>query len=638
VEKRFLRSNEGSSRPDRLVFVDCETRPDPERSTPRREVHRLWFGWAEFAQRSPEGRWKRETFRFDGAEEFWEWIHAKQTRDNVLWVFAHNLAFDASVLRLWERIKAGEWEIGIRGEPTGTTKAGSPRKRPYGFLVLGDPPTIFKMRRGGRHPAVLVDSRNYFPGSLRDLGASIGVEKLDPPAPTGMADEWDRYCLRDVEIVSRAVRLLVDWHQSEDLGRWKYTAAGISYAAFRHSHLKQPVLLHDSAEIKQLERDAYYGGRLELFRHGVIPGLTYKLDVNSLYPAIMADALVPVDLAESGHESWDGPPDRIRHPETTIADVLIHSDSERFPVRDKRGLIFPVGRYWTTLAGPELDRACRTGSVAKVGRWCRFRLRRMFGEFVERFYTDRIAARKDGVRWREAFCKMLLNSLYGKFGQLTGEWVTDRKEGGFRDGEEWLVWSDSEQRTVRFRSVLGYVFRNEDRKPAPGTFPATSAWITALAREKMRELMETAGPETVVYLVTDALFVSQVGFDRLLRAGKIDPDRLGALKVEAVGLDADFKGVHWYRVGAAEKRGNVRPNAKPVSTSRWEDDQFERLSSLLARQPDGTVRVSRRTAGYCRKYKRGMLMADGSVEPLRLDRPEPPESMVQGLDIISAWS
>ena len=637
MQRRYLRPNSGSRQPTRLVFVDCETRPDPDTSTAICESHSLWFGCSQFCQRNESGGWDRERFRFGSQDQFWSWLAGKQHRDQVLWLFAHNLAFDATVLGLWEQVRSGEWEIGISGEPTGLTQAGTERKRPYGFFVLGDPPTIVKMRRGGRYPLVAVDTLNYFPVSLARLGERIGLEKLDPPTGAAPLAEWESYCERDVRIISVAVRSLLNWHREQELGNWSYTAAGIAMSAFRHSHLKTRILLHTSDTIKQLERDGHYGGRLELFRHGVCPGLTYKLDVNSLYPSIMRTALVPIDVAESRHEGWTGSPGVVRHPETTIADVLIESDRERFPLRTKAGLIFPVGRYWTTLTGPELARAYRTDSVRAVGRWCRYKLRRVFADYVDRFHGLRLLARRDGEGWKERLCKMLLNSLYGKFGQLSSEWEIVRRDESYDDGEEWSRWSETEQEVTRYRAVLGYVFRQRPRVPAPNSFPAISAWITALARERMAELIATAGEAEVRYLVTDAICTSQLGFDRLLQAGEIDPDELGKLKVEAVGLDADFRAIHWYRVGAAEKRGSLKPTAKPVATSRWEQDRFERLAGIVSRRPDSTVRITRQTKGYLREYRRGELLADGSVRPLRIDNPEPPESMVQDLTVVSVF-
>lgn len=52
-------------------------------------------------------------------------------------------------------------------------------------------------------------------------------------------------------------------------------------------------------EILDFARESYYGGRFEVFAHGIVPGLSYEYDINSAYPWAMA--IMPA-WEEAGYE------------------------------------------------------------------------------------------------------------------------------------------------------------------------------------------------------------------------------------------------------------------------------------------------------------------------------------------------
>ena len=79
----------------------------------------------------------------------------------------------------------------------------------------------------------------------------------------------------------------------------------MAFKAYRYvnaqggTYLRYPITCHVDPVATALERQAYVGGRTEVFRCAVPVALPcYKLDINSLYPSVMASNLFPTRLLE----------------------------------------------------------------------------------------------------------------------------------------------------------------------------------------------------------------------------------------------------------------------------------------------------------------------------------------------------
>ncbi len=616
---RYLRNNKATSQPSNLVFVDTETLGKPEPDRLWSEQHSLRLGVAISLRYESDTVTRRKVHHFKTTDEFWSIVRGRLRKRTPLWIIAHNVGFDMTILGFWQLLADGKYKIG--SEPTGKEdKNGKPILRNLGFLCVDDPPTIVTAsHHQGLGKITIVDSMNYWPTSLKKIGQSVGCEKTEMPDIEAPDAEWFAYCEQDVRVVETAFVKLMTWVKSEDLGNFKYTAPGQSFAAFRHRFKKDAVCLHQNEHVKTLERDSYLGGRLELFFRGEVKDQVFGLDVKSMYPFVMRERTFPAQLI--AHWKTHGPSacDPNSLDRRYAAEVVIDSPDETYPIRTLQGMVFARGRFHTALCGLELERAATHGHIASVGRWACYRLKPLFRGFVDHFFSRRQEYAASGESLAADLCKLMLNSLYGKFGQLTAEWQDDHQHDGPGGFEKWVVANTEDRGFTDWRLVGKLVQHKAAREEHKQSFPAVAAWVTAAAREYLLELIKIAGWKNLLYCVTDALYVTEAGKSNLTSADLVSGDTLGSLAVECQGRNSRFEALHHFHVGQKQKFGSRKSKALEFPDGDVEEVKFEGLASVLSREQTNSVRVYKQVKRFSKEYKRGNTLADGRVVPFVLD-------------------
>ncbi|GAH95021.1 unnamed protein product, partial [marine sediment metagenome] len=79
------------------------------------------------------------------------------------------------------------------------------------------------------------------------------------------------------------------------------------------------------------------------------------------------------------------------------------------------------GTFWVTLTSPELDAVYRTGKILEVGQAALYSKAPLFKKWVNEVYAMRRGFIEASNPVFADFSKISLNSLYGKFGQKSGE-------------------------------------------------------------------------------------------------------------------------------------------------------------------------------------------------------------------------
>src|SRR5574340_1197452 len=218
---------------------------------------------------------------FGRCDQLWDFIGRCQVKDRTTWVFAHCLGYQLTLLDFWRRLDAsGERHL---------------------WSVLSDPPTIVCTRRG-RRVVKYVDTVNYFREPLPSLlGGRDGRSgwALDPGASVHDHIEWCRRASRALGgLLCRMIRIC----RRELRSTWQCTAASLSWSVYRRWYLSQPVYVHGDQEASQLEAESLFGGLLQVSRLGPVSSATQSLDVNSLYPYVMATQPTPHRLRRYYHE------------------------------------------------------------------------------------------------------------------------------------------------------------------------------------------------------------------------------------------------------------------------------------------------------------------------------------------------
>jgi hypothetical protein len=161
----------------------------------------------------------------------------------------------------------------------------------------------------------------------------------------------------------------------------------------------------------------YFGGRVQCFEYGDLTGDFQSVDINSAYPYAMLSPH-PYSLE---YEIKDGAPKKRRSSWGPMLFVVECVARGCFPYRGtNQNLYFPADdiprRYFVT--GWELLAALETETIEEMTilEHYEFEETRDFSEYVMHFWNLRQEFKAEGDKGGEFYCKIFLNSLYGKFG------------------------------------------------------------------------------------------------------------------------------------------------------------------------------------------------------------------------------
>lgn len=589
----FMRHNKGGELPHLAMWTDTETQPRD--IGPNLVSHHLTFGWGVFQRRARGKRWTPPTWqRYTTPEAFWAWATEHTRPRTQLFLFAHNWSFDAPVLRTFEILPAQGWQL---------TRA-----------VIQCPPVILKWRRDDS-TITMLDTLNWWRCSLKALGESIGVPKLDMPAAGASRKAWDAYCRQDTEIIRQAMHHWWRVLDSYDLGGFANTVAGQSLRAYRHRYLNVPILIDSCDEALDLARQSLHGGRTEIFRQGKVTGPIYALDVNAMYPHVMRERPYPTILKSHMRHVTLADLYRWLASYAVIAEVSIETQTPDYGHVHQDKLCFPIGRLRTCLTTPDLIYAFKAGHLKQVHRCAIYDWEHIFTGFVDEIYALRTKAKADGNDVHSELLKKVMNALYGKFAQRGQVWevVTHTED------PEIKVWDEFDYDTGHvdsLRQFAGAIQVLLDKPEAPDSHPAIAAHVTAYARAELRRLIALAGPRNVLYCDTDSLYVTQTGRQRL--ASEINPDRLGALKQEAIYDWIKIHGPKDYATPTHRVCKGVRSKAEWLDANTVRQERWSTLTGLVRTGNLSAPTTLKQIKRLERIYSKGNVNSLGIVTPLRL--------------------
>jgi len=587
-----LKPNLKGEFPRHFLFFDTET--TQERISKNEIEHSLRLGSALYWERRDNR--EHDTlvwYEFTTQGEFWDIVDRYAKGKSRLIIVAHNIAFDMGIVK-------GFIELDTRGFKL--TK-----------IVMNDRCNIWRFRRNTA-TILCLDNMNYFNLSLKILGDSLGFPKLDMPDMAASNAEWMTYCRQDTKILYEAWRNWHDFLANNDLGNFGLTLASQAMNAFRHRFMPVPVFVHNSTKAVRLERQAYRGGRNECFRIGTMPPADYTmLDVNSMYPAVMSSHEYPCNLRYTGKSLTLATLQQYLVSFCVIADVMVNTSEPCFGVKQKGKLIFPVGRFRATLTTQELLYGLDRGYITKIYDFAVYDKAFIFTDYVQFFYTQRREFTQAGNVSFSFLCKLMLNSLYGKFGQKVDEWKYVGED-PTRLYDYWIDWDVKDQKNYAFRCINHRVEELIGTSEGFNSIVAIAAEVTANARMYLWEMIKDAGPENVFYGDTDSLIVNNEGLHNM--KDWIDPDELGNLKVEKTTRHLVLNNLKDYQFGSTTKLKGIRKNAIKVDDNRYKQFQSVGLKGGLHRKEINRVIWVEMIKEISGKYSKGVLLPAGEVKPL----------------------
>ena len=580
--------------PRHVIFFDCETYmtklPDGSVS------HSLKLGWACYTRKAEHDRPPyQEWLEFTTSEGFFEFVLSKSMAKNKLWVVAHNLSFDFTIVNGFKYLRDTDFTCQ--------------------FFYSSGATTLIKVKKK-RHSIIFVDSLNWFKESLETIGKRVGVPKMSIDFDTCDMKTLSTYCKRDVEILVRVFEHLTRFLTSNRISRLCYTIGSTSMAAYLFRHYSEKIYIHNNKEAITLERASYKGGRTECFFIGELTyGPYFVVDVNSLYPFVMKTNLFPVKYKKIIHNPSLKTLASTLKIHAVVARVLLDTQSPRYALRAKRTL-FPVGTFTTTLTTPDLIEAIINRDIKEVYTMVVYEQAKIFTGFVDRFYKIRKEFARADNQLFEHFCKILLNSLYGKFGQKAEEWTKVGLCPNEPDRIEDIIDATTHRRK-RLRYLLGEIHELTSHGEAMHSFPAIASHVTAYARAYLWELIMKCGRKNCYYCDTDSLFVNQKGLDNLTEY--LDNDILGMLKIEYQTDTITIHGLKDYVTDKKKVVKGIRKSATVVSDTDYIMEIWPTLKGLLRVSAGHTYITKRQLKHLSREYTKGIISPSGYTLPFDFD-------------------
>lgn len=312
------------------------------------------------------------------------------------------------------------------------------------------------------------DTVRHLPASVEELGKLVGLQKVNLRM---VRSKMLARCLRDTAITYRtAIRLTKIYRRFGAAP--KLTLASTAYHVWQERFFKERLMLPCS-EVWEAAFAAYHGGRTEAFALGHFRHVNV-IDVASMFPWAMTLGRFPVP--------W-GPFERVGFgvkPEpgglyTARVGVPAHVLGP-LPYRTDDGTVYPQGRFTGQFVGDELVNARAAGcDVQILGGYRFFRVVDPFQGYIETLFRKK--SRAKGVM-RSTY-KLMLNALYGKFGQR-GERVVAMP------AEKFATMTAPPD---NFRVWNGLVFFTKTTAPPPWGNQLWAAIVTARARVRLHREM-----------------------------------------------------------------------------------------------------------------------------------------------------
>jgi hypothetical protein len=278
------------------------------------------------------------------------------------------------------------------------------------------------------------------------------------------------------------------------------TIASTSLKTFSRSYQKNPFYMCSKAVNDEL-RNAYFGGRTEIFRM-IAPEIKddyyYYYDINSLYPFVMKKYSYPISQPIVFNS-----PDKNIYMETdgiTKAHVIAPDDlyipvlPSKIKLKSDNKLMFVTGSFDGYWDNHLLRKAKELGYSIEPLKTYSFQSDYIFKEFVDNFYSIKQNTEKDTPMYLIA--KLLMNSLYGKYGQR------QISESMIKDPDP-----DTDKYTVKDFDIETGWARVEEEGKGKSYLPQISIHVTAMAQlwlyESLQQILEKG--YKIFYCDTDSI-------------------------------------------------------------------------------------------------------------------------------------
>jgi hypothetical protein len=239
----------------------------------------------------------------------------------------------------------------------------------------------------------------------------------------------------------------------------------------------------------------------------------------------------------------------------------------------------------------------------------------IFKSFVDNMYKLRNDYKEKGNNQYQYMTKILMNSLYGKFGQRSPDTeivhiddtkLTERK----------TIHDLETGQTHTYLIINGVWIEEKDKIDGYNTFVAIPSFVTSYARAYLARLILMAGMNNVYYCDTDSLFLNKAGKNNLSHL--MHDTKLGYLKIEDESNHMIINNLKDYVFGSNTKIKGVKKNANQLSPNVYEVETWEHFNGGLQRDRSDQVITKKQTKTLKREYLKGNVSQSGIITPFHL--------------------
>ena len=386
-----------------------------------------------------------------------------------------------------------------------------------------------------------IDTYKTLPASLANLSELFNVttkkQKIEKSNYKDMrkfkTDDPDLYYKYLGDDVISLFEIAIAFEKILDIEFFPVTAASLALYLFRRK-FQTINLFKVKPEIDEFISNAYAGGRVECFEAGEFKDIKVY-DVNSLYPSVMLTNEYPI-----------GTPVKV----STFKSGKIGVYHIRFFQKDRTkpavlwvktkdsGLTFTYdgeGYFFN----PEIEEALRQGvEIEILEGYVWLRSANLFKDFVEYYYKLRLKNKNNAIGY---CCKIILNSLYGKFGQKENKSVLRR----ILDHDELMKLIKNKNYEVKVYKATAALYEITYNRPIDHRLIQLAAYTTSLARIRLYQALS----DDVIYCDTDSVHIKDGNF-----RGRIS-DKIGDWKLENSGEGIYIGRKQYWLNGKAKFKG-----------------------------------------------------------------------------------
>ena len=589
-----MRPNEVTRIPRRHIFLDTEARKTLRKGW---EEQQWRCGAAIFWRGRKGGKPKEYSRGYRDPMSLWSDVteFASYKGRTVLWT--HNVGYDVRVSDALRALPKLGWNLTAHNLAARST-----------WLVW----------RRGESTLVVADSTSVFATTIKQMGKWFGFEKLDLPDDDATDETWMDRCATDVAILARAVLAYLGWLDENDMGNWQMTGNGQSYATFRHQFLTHMMEVHDNDDALAAERRALWCGRTEAYWHGESrQGRLYELDFHCAYARIAADNAVPVRLVGEIPSGYDWRNRMARPDVAALAEVTVECETPLVPTEFDGRILWPIGRFRTTLWDPELKLLMARGARVQFHRGWLYRKEPALAAWARWILSGLDADDEIVPAYQKHILKLWSRALIGRFAMSYTSW---EPFGSLRHPDA-VRWTSVDIQTGAHREMVQVgttVWEQGGREEWGNSMPMVTGYIQSMARVNLTRLIEQLGPRVVRYADTDSVMVDAA--DMTPAAESTIAAWAPMLRLKRVWDGYAIRGPRQIITGDAVRVSGLPYNATRTGPQSFTGEVWESLAVALAKRRPASVRVAARTwnlRGVDRRRDEG---AHGWTVPRRIEQ------------------